>query len=167
VAFLLHVIVAAPACVPFKRAWTAIDIFFGDWSGRAVDTERWSRLQHLRTKAAEKSRATTPATIENTPQGNLPNNNFSRVPFGGSDSANYFITDTGQLPAYVTSGTHANDPMDCTTACPDTLQAGNTDTVNMGNDLDWTFDDFSIAPGGPSWDMDFEQESFQIQGLDT
>jgi hypothetical protein len=166
-AFLLHIISAAPACVPLERGWTAIDIFFSDWAGRAVDTERWSRLQRLRTKAAEKSGVTTLANIENTPQDNLPNSNFVRVPLGGSVSANSSTADMGQLPVYVTSGTHSSDLMDFITACPDTLQAGNTDTVNLGDDLDWTFDDFSVAPGGPGWDMDFDQEPFQIQGLDT
>jgi hypothetical protein len=70
----------------------------------------------------------------------------------------------GQLLADPAPDTHTDDLMDFSNGYPDTSQ-GSTSTADVGDELDWTSDNLSFAQGGPSWNMEFDHGSLQIQGL--
>lgn len=163
VAFLLHIINVTPSCVPHERAWAAIDIFFSDWDGRATDAERWQRLGELRAKAVAKQ--SNFATSASTTNENLPN----QRPPGPSTEAGFAdkLSAAEAIQSNAVSAPVSNCPMEFTSGHTEIFESADIGAADMVVDrADWSFDNFSFTRGGPSWDMDFDDDAFLIHGLE-
>ena len=124
--------------------------------------ERWKRLEELRAKAVAKqsmSGASENVTTRSQ-QDQRPPQPFA----GGSSVPGFGAAEPMQSDADL--AIDSSGPMDFTSSYIDTLDGENAGATGMAGGVDWTFDDFSFSQGGPSWDMDFNEDAFQIQGLE-
>jgi hypothetical protein len=162
VAFLLHIINAAPLCVPLDRAWSVIDVFFSDWNGRVTDVERWRRLGELRAKAAAKHSISAASMSGMTVS--LPD---ERPPGTPCEVGLTDILGTAEaMQSNADPALDSNCTMDFTSGYTNTFDNEYTEAAGMGDGVEWTFDNFSFTQGGPIWDMDFNDDAFRVQGND-
>jgi hypothetical protein len=128
-----------------------------------TDRERWQRLGELRAKAVAKQSmavASTSITNETLPTQMPPSTSFEVGYAAGFGAAQAMQSNADPAP-------DSNYPMDFTSGYTESFERGNvngTETVVDG--VNWTFDNFSFTQGGPSWDMDFDNDSFLIHGLE-